>query len=91
MIQNVGAQISAKNEVLAAVGVCERKNNEARQNKVGFTEEEWKEVQDEENSIGETGRIVAECFRHLGSWWLITLRKRFQVSLFFIRLYVLQY
>lgn len=78
------AQIAAKNEVLAAVGVCEKKNSKARQTvdgKVIFSDEEWKVILEAENSIGETGRIVAECCRHSSSWWLMSLRKRIQVCL----------
>lgn len=75
----IEAQIAAKNEVLAAVGVCERKNIEARQGKLTFTEEEWKTLQQYENNVGEIGRIVTECIRHAASWWLTTLRKRIQV------------
>lgn len=78
------AQIAAKNEVLAAVGVCEKKSSRARQTvdgKVIFSDEEWKVILEAENSLGETGRIVAECCRHGCSWWLIALRKRIQVCL----------
>lgn len=80
--QRVEAQIAAKNEVLAAVGVCEKKNKEAYQppSKVTFSKEEWTALQEAENSFGETGRMFLECIRHGASWWVVALRKRIQVS-----------
>ncbi|KAL1304645.1 hypothetical protein AAFC00_003608 [Neodothiora populina] len=82
------AQIAAKNEVLAAVGVCEKKNKEARgtSGTVSLSDEEWKVIRESENNLGETARIISECIRHASSFWLIALRRRIQAGVIDSRL-----
>lgn len=82
--------IAAKNEILAAVGVCEKKNNRidgkdehgneiAAKSRLKFTEDEWMAIRDAENDHGENIRMVAECSKNALTWWIIGLRRRLQV------------
>lgn len=83
-VRRSAAQIAAKNEVLAAVGVCEKKNNEARlfSSEGTYSEEEWKSIRVAENSVEFVGRVMAAISRHGATWWLVALRRRVQVSLY---------
>lgn len=75
------AQIAAKNEVLAVVGVCERKDKEAAEisAKLTLSDEEKKVLRAKEASCGEFGRLVADISRGVASWWLVAVRKQIQV------------
>lgn len=83
------AMIAASNEVLAAVGVCEKKdalldrlNEELPEDKqrVRLTDHEWKIVREGEDDHGETIRMVAETSRNFLTWWVMSLRRRIQVG-----------
>lgn len=76
--QIVKDQVSAKNEVLAAVGVCEKKNKDAEEmaGRVRFSDEEWKALQEAENDYGELVKVVAQCLRSASTWWVEALRNR---------------
>lgn len=68
------------NEVLAAVGVCEKKNEEDRLARgKTFSPQEWRLIQDAENDHAELVHIVAARTRHICTWWIVSLRKRIQV------------
>lgn len=84
------AMIAASNEVLAAVGVCEKKDklidrlNEELpedQQRVRLSDHEWKIVREGEDDYGETIRMVAETSRNVLTWWVMSLRRRIQVGL----------
>ncbi|KAG9670350.1 hypothetical protein KCU99_g8430, partial [Aureobasidium melanogenum] len=84
------AMIAAKNEVLAAVGVCEKKDklidslNEELPDgdyRVHFSDEEWRIIKDGEDDYGELIRMTAETSRNILDWWLLGLRRRLQVGL----------
>ncbi|KAH0395962.1 hypothetical protein KCU89_g9792, partial [Aureobasidium melanogenum] len=84
------AMIAAKNEVLAAVGVCEKKDklidslNEElpdREYQVHFSDEEWRIIKEGEDDYGELIRMTAETSRNILDWWLLGLRRRLQVGL----------
>ncbi|KAG9847553.1 hypothetical protein KCU98_g5920, partial [Aureobasidium melanogenum] len=84
------AMIAAKNEVLAAVGVCEKKDklidrlNEELPDgeyRVHFSDEEWRIIKDGEDDYGELIRMTAETSRNILGWWLLGLRRRLQVGL----------
>ncbi|TIA40830.1 hypothetical protein D6C78_02272 [Aureobasidium pullulans] len=84
------AMIAAKNEVLAAVGVCEKKdklidNLEEElindNQRVRFTDQEWKIIKEGEDDYGELIRMIAETSRNVLTWWIMSLRKRVQVGL----------
>ncbi|KAG9553200.1 hypothetical protein KCU71_g13323, partial [Aureobasidium melanogenum] len=84
------AMIAAKNEVLAAVGVCEKKDklidrlNEELPDgeyRVQFSDEEWRIIKEGEDDYGELIRMTAETSRNILDWWLLGLRRRLQVSL----------
>lgn len=84
------AMIAASNEVLAAVGVCEKKdklidrlNDELPedQQRVLLSDYEWKIVREGEDDYGETIRMVAETSRNVLTWWVMSLRRRIQVGL----------
>ncbi|KAG9632514.1 hypothetical protein KCU64_g16212, partial [Aureobasidium melanogenum] len=84
------AMIAAKNEVLAAVGVCEKKDklidrlNEELPDgeyRVHFSDEEWRIIKEGEDDYGELIRMTAETSRNILDWWLLGLRRRLQVSL----------
>lgn len=74
-------QVAAMNEVLAAVGVCEKKNEEdrlARQR--SFSPQEWELIRVAEDYHSEIVSTVAECIRHASTWWISSVRKRIQVG-----------
>lgn len=87
--------IAAKNEVLAAVGVCEKKDaqvdrlenhnlelvQEDHEARVSFSEVEWADIKDAENDYGEWIRLIAECSRNALTWWTVHLRRRIQVGI----------
>ncbi|CAD0093645.1 unnamed protein product [Aureobasidium mustum] len=84
------AMIAAKNEVLAAVGVCEKKDKlidrmseelPDGEYRVHFSDEEWKIIKDGEDDYGELIRMTAETSRNVLEWWLLGLRRRLQVGL----------
>lgn len=84
------AMIAAKNEVLAAVGVCEKKDklidrlNEELpdgQYRVHLSDEEWRIIKDGEDDYGELIRMTAETSRNVLEWWLLGLRRRLQAGL----------
>ncbi|KAI4759279.1 hypothetical protein E4T52_07247 [Aureobasidium sp. EXF-3400] len=83
------AMIAASNEVLAAIGVCERKDKlidrlkeemPDGEQRVRLTDQEWKLVREGEDDYGETIRMVAETSRNLLTWWVMGLRRRLQVG-----------
>ncbi|KAK5999884.1 hypothetical protein QM012_004972 [Aureobasidium pullulans] len=83
------AMIAAKNEVLAAVGVCEKKDrliDRLRKElpdgeyRVHFSDEEWRVIKDSEDDYGELIRMTAETSRNILEWWLLGLRRRLQVG-----------
>ncbi|KAI4721866.1 hypothetical protein E4T48_01808 [Aureobasidium sp. EXF-10727] len=88
-IRHEEAMIAAKNECLAAVGVCEKKdklvdrlidqlpNGEQR---LHFSDEEWAIIKEGENDYGELIRMTAETSRNFLEWWLLGLRRRLQVG-----------
>jgi hypothetical protein len=83
------AMIEASNEVLAAVGVCEKKDklidrlNEQLpdgEQRIHFSDEEWRIIKEGEDDYGETIRMTAETSRNLLTWWVMGLRRRIQVG-----------
>jgi hypothetical protein len=83
------AMIEASNEVLAAVGVCEKKDklidrlNEELpdgEQRIHFSDEEWRIIKEGEDDYGETIRMTAETARNLLTWWVMGLRRRIQVA-----------
>jgi hypothetical protein len=83
------AMIEASNEVLAAVGVCEkndklidRLNEELPhgEQRIHFSDEEWRIIKEGEDDYGETIRMTAETLRNLLTWWVMGLRRRIQVG-----------
>jgi hypothetical protein len=83
------AMIEASNEVLAAVGVCEKKDklidslNEELpdgEQRIHFSDEEWRIIKEGEDDHGETIRMTAETSRNLLTWWAMGLRRRIQVG-----------
>jgi hypothetical protein len=88
-MRHTEAMIAAKNEVLAAVGVCEKKNHHiddqdehdsSRKSRIRLSEEEWKMLKDGEDDYGELIRMTAETSRNVLTWWLLALRRRLQVG-----------
>lgn len=78
------AQIQAKNEVLEAVGVCERKNKDShdeRSGRASLTTEQHAALTDDENEIGGDYYLVAEVSRLAGTWWIGTIQKKIQAGL----------
>ncbi|GAB7353270.1 hypothetical protein MBLNU459_g3776t2 [Dothideomycetes sp. NU459] len=70
------------NEVLAAVGVCEKKNEQDRRNRIkAFSSRDWELMREAENDYGESIRISAEVARHAFTWWLSSLRRRIQTGI----------
>ncbi|KAH0342570.1 hypothetical protein KCU81_g5661, partial [Aureobasidium melanogenum] len=84
------ALIAAKNEVLAAVGVCEKKDKlidrmrgelPDGQDRVHLSDEEWRIIKEGEDDYGELIRMTAETSRNVLEWWLLGLRRRLQIGL----------
>lgn len=84
------AMIAASNEVLAAVGVCEKKDKlidrldeelPENQQRVHLSDHEWKVLREGEDDYGETMRMIAETSRNFSTWWVMSLRRRIQVGL----------
>lgn len=84
------AMIAAKNEVLAAVGVCEKKDklidrlseeSPSGEYRVHFSDEEWRIIKEGEDDYGELIRMTAETSRNVLEWWLLGLRRRLQIGL----------
>ena len=84
--------IAASNEVLAAVGVCEKRDKLIDrmmldgEQRVRLTDQEWKIVREGEDDYGETIRMVAETSRNVLTWWVMGLRRRIQVGLVYSNL-----
>ncbi|KAI5268196.1 hypothetical protein E4T47_07822 [Aureobasidium subglaciale] len=83
------AMIAAKNQVLAAVGVCEKRDEIIDQldeelldgtQRVKFTDEEWRIIKEGEDDYGELIRMTAETLRNILTWWVMSLRRRLQVG-----------
>jgi hypothetical protein len=83
------AMIKASNEVLAAVGVCEKKDRlidrlseelPDGEQRVYLSDEEWRIIKEGEDDIGETIRMTGETSRNLLTWWVMGLRRRIQVD-----------
>jgi hypothetical protein len=83
------AMIKASNEVLAAVGVCEKKDRlidrlseelPDGEQRVYLSDEEWRIIKEGEDDIGETIRMTGETSRNLLTWWVMGLRRQIQVD-----------
>ncbi|CAD0083808.1 unnamed protein product [Aureobasidium vineae] len=88
-IRHEEAMIAAKNECLAAVGVCEKKDKiidrlidqlSDGEQRFHFSDEEWAIIKEGENDYGELIRMTAETSRNFLEWWLLGLRRRLQVG-----------
>ncbi|KAI5196024.1 hypothetical protein E4T38_08727 [Aureobasidium subglaciale] len=88
-IRHNEAMIAAKNQVLAAVGVCEKRDEIIDQldeelvddtQRVKFTDEEWRIIKEGEDDYGELIRMTAETLRNILTWWVMSLRRRLQVG-----------
>ncbi|KAI4845845.1 hypothetical protein E4T44_05397 [Aureobasidium sp. EXF-8845] len=73
------AMIKASNEVLAAVGVCEKKDR-----LIDRLSEELPDgeqiIKEGEDDIGEIIRMTGETSRNLLTWWVMGLRRQIQVD-----------
>jgi len=75
------AQIRAKNEVLEAAGVCERKNKRSSSSEyVRLSPEEWAILRDVENECGSDLFFFADIAHLTCSWWIETLLSRIQTG-----------
>ncbi|GAB7344000.1 hypothetical protein MBLNU457_1930t1 [Dothideomycetes sp. NU457] len=75
------AQIRAKNEVLEAAGVCERKNKKCSSSGyVRLSPEEWAILRDQENEWGNDLFLFADIAHLTCSWWIETLLSRIQTG-----------
>jgi len=75
------AQIRAKNEVLEAVGVCERKNKKrSSSGYLHLSPEEWAVFRDIENEWGSDLFLFADITHLACSWWIETLLSRIQTG-----------
>jgi hypothetical protein len=83
------AMIKASNEVLAAVGVCEKKDRlidrlseelPDGEQRIYLSDEEWRIIKEGEDDIGETIRMTGETSRNLLTWWVMGLRRQIQVD-----------
>lgn len=75
------AQIRAKNEVLEAAGVCERKNkNSSSSEYVRLSAQQWANMRDEENEWGNDLFLFADIAHLTCSWWIETLLARIQTG-----------
>lgn len=75
------AQIRAKNEVLEAAGVCERKNKESSTSKyVQLSAEQWAILRETENEWGNDLFLFADIAHLSCSWWVETLLSRIQTG-----------
>ncbi|KAJ9626334.1 hypothetical protein H2203_003966 [Taxawa tesnikishii (nom. ined.)] len=77
------AQIEAKNQVLAAVGVVEKRDapNDATSDPITFSEEEWDVLMEVENQYGSSIEYWARIAHDATHWWPKTVRRRLQVGL----------
>jgi hypothetical protein len=83
------AMIKASNEVLAAVGVCEKKDRlidrlsgelPDGEQRIYLSDDEWRIIKEGEDDIGETIRMTGETSRNLLTWWVMGLRRRIEVD-----------